>query len=537
MIDREKTIYSKLPFVLASFVVAAFAVWRLCLVTLLSVKDCIPLTTDDAFYYMNIALNIVNGKGVTFDGINLTNGFHPLWQMMLLPLYWLMPDEKVLTMRIILVVQLIIYLAAILLITRFVRKRYGYIAVFPALAFFFVSLYSNKFVEGMETPVQLIILISIIIYMSVRWCENSVSIGKDVCLGLMIGLMGLARLETIIFLVPCCFYILWHNCMHKLGFWNLVIRGCRVGIPAVAMVSPFLIWNMVNFGSFATVSSSLKSSFPHLSFSPELILRFSQWAIFVLICILYVLVLGLSKWVSFFKSISGKMTDGYRITILVYSCFVIMHFSLILLFSRWELAGWYFGFYILIIPLASGPLLLAVKDVFAKGKLKNVFLPVYSLIIVALFSFAVFMQVFSTRYRLQGDSHEFYRPAYFAALWARDNTPKTAVFATTDCGIFGYFSERSVVELDGIVNDYEYQEQLIASGLKNYLVSENVSYVREYAGIVPEDYVIHKYGIRSIPNPEFYDSVTLLREDEVYRSPYFKHGKVQKQQVIWKFNP
>jgi hypothetical protein len=37
--------------------------------------------TDDAFYYFKIAQNIVEGKGISFDGITITNGFHPLWTL------------------------------------------------------------------------------------------------------------------------------------------------------------------------------------------------------------------------------------------------------------------------------------------------------------------------------------------------------------------------------------------------------------------------------------------------------------------------
>ena len=37
------------------------------------------LTFDDAYYYFGIARNLVDGHGSTFDQINLTNGYHPLW--------------------------------------------------------------------------------------------------------------------------------------------------------------------------------------------------------------------------------------------------------------------------------------------------------------------------------------------------------------------------------------------------------------------------------------------------------------------------
>ena len=38
-------------------------------------------TRDDAYYYFKVAQNISEGHGSTFDGINLTNGYHPLWML------------------------------------------------------------------------------------------------------------------------------------------------------------------------------------------------------------------------------------------------------------------------------------------------------------------------------------------------------------------------------------------------------------------------------------------------------------------------
>src|SRR5581483_4198707 len=40
---------------------------------------------DDAFYYLTIARHAASGAGVTFDGLAPTNGFHPLYFALLLP--------------------------------------------------------------------------------------------------------------------------------------------------------------------------------------------------------------------------------------------------------------------------------------------------------------------------------------------------------------------------------------------------------------------------------------------------------------------
>jgi len=69
-----------------------------CLVTALPVLH--DLATDlrrrpfsylaaDTFYYFTVARNIVERGSVSSDGEHPTNGFHPLWQLMVTLLYWL----------------------------------------------------------------------------------------------------------------------------------------------------------------------------------------------------------------------------------------------------------------------------------------------------------------------------------------------------------------------------------------------------------------------------------------------------------------
>jgi hypothetical protein len=42
---------------------------------------------DDAFYYFGIARHIAAGDGSTFDGLEPTNGYHPLWLLVLVPVF------------------------------------------------------------------------------------------------------------------------------------------------------------------------------------------------------------------------------------------------------------------------------------------------------------------------------------------------------------------------------------------------------------------------------------------------------------------
>ncbi|MCR9248614.1 MAG: hypothetical protein NXI31_26605 [bacterium] len=43
---------------------------------------------DDAFYFLQIARHMADGRGATFDGVHPTSGFQPLWQFVLAGVQW-----------------------------------------------------------------------------------------------------------------------------------------------------------------------------------------------------------------------------------------------------------------------------------------------------------------------------------------------------------------------------------------------------------------------------------------------------------------
>ncbi len=52
---------------------------------------------DDSFYYFQIAYNLASGNFSTFDGgITRTNGYHPLWLLLITPFYWIFDKEAAL---------------------------------------------------------------------------------------------------------------------------------------------------------------------------------------------------------------------------------------------------------------------------------------------------------------------------------------------------------------------------------------------------------------------------------------------------------
>lgn len=70
------------------------------------------LTYDDAWYYFQIARNVAGGDGSTFDGSNVTNGYHPLW-LLVSTLPYLAGLDGTAAVRALLVAQLGLYVGAL----------------------------------------------------------------------------------------------------------------------------------------------------------------------------------------------------------------------------------------------------------------------------------------------------------------------------------------------------------------------------------------------------------------------------------------
>src|SRR6476660_5739494 len=62
-------------------------------------------TRDDAYYYFKVAQNISEGHGSTFDGLNPTNGYHPLWMLVCIPIFALARFDLFLPLRVLLLVM------------------------------------------------------------------------------------------------------------------------------------------------------------------------------------------------------------------------------------------------------------------------------------------------------------------------------------------------------------------------------------------------------------------------------------------------
>jgi len=110
-------------------------------------------TRDDAYYYFKVAQNISEGHGSTFDGINPTNGYHPLWTLVCVPIFALARFDLILPLRILIILLAGLRAATSLLLYRLLGNVIARpIAMLVALYWAFdYAIHTTAYQQGLET--------------------------------------------------------------------------------------------------------------------------------------------------------------------------------------------------------------------------------------------------------------------------------------------------------------------------------------------------------------------------------------------------
>ena len=209
---------------------------------------------DDGYYYLNIARNIAAGHGVTFDGLGPTNGFHPLWAALLVPLYLVDAASPFTPIRAMIVLSLAVHLAAAVAVGAAATRLAGRAAGRAAGLLYAgnpVALWLA--VSGMESPL-VALCVALLAGELVRRQQDDGPAGRAdvVRLGLAAGLCALARTELVLLSAMALAQVaLWG----ARGPFARRLRGVAVSAGiALLVMSPWLAWNLARFGTIVQVS-------------------------------------------------------------------------------------------------------------------------------------------------------------------------------------------------------------------------------------------------------------------------------------------
>src|SRR5712692_4531725 len=126
----------------------------------------VRITQEDGFYYLKIAQNIAGGAGSTFDGAHPTNGYHPLWLLCLVPLFWLTSSSDV-VINLAVIVQAALAAAGMMLLYGIARLHVGRLAASVAALLWLWLVYEWLF-SGLEFSLYALCVLAVV-YVYLRW--------------------------------------------------------------------------------------------------------------------------------------------------------------------------------------------------------------------------------------------------------------------------------------------------------------------------------------------------------------------------------
>jgi hypothetical protein len=229
------------------------------------------LLSDDAYYYFEIARNAALGQGPSFDSLAPTNGFHPLWAGLLVPLYALLPDSPWIPVRVALGVSALCIPVGAVGIQRLVAglgaPRAGELAAYAWLLNPFCTVLAFR---GMETPLAaLLMLLSLALLVRSRragvW-----SPAECAWLGAALGACALARTDAVLWAAAVGACMAWDLARSGRAGW-IPARGGVTTAAALGVVLPWLVWNLWTFGTPLQTSAEAKLLFPLYGRLPPLL--------------------------------------------------------------------------------------------------------------------------------------------------------------------------------------------------------------------------------------------------------------------------
>ena len=521
---------------------------------------------DDAFYYLQPALNLWRYGFVTFDGIHPTNGFQMLWFLVVCPVAGLVGDPTVLAMA---ALALCIFFNGL---THWVLLKIGREVASPITGLFLSGLWfglnvaTNTYWTGMENALHaLIFCISLLVFL--RFSNSSLAgeTPSPMLLAAVLVLNAWCRLDAAVYSIVvflAAAVVAW-------------LAGRQFNRPFRSLMTPFLIAGGVAAtgaglllglfrlmgGSWLPVSALVKSAAPPpdsvSNFGEEVLLTLSQGfpesgalivreplatmagltALVVLAGLLFLdrpafrsakaegpREADSQAWLqsgSAGLKAAAALSSGTVLLYLVvagtlrpstYGVMVVVVLVIDWVFLRSEGPSKSFRFAIVVVSLG----LVSHACIFVGAGLRAPMLSTWyrapcnvAWVLVFAFVADVVCRLFPSRAgALRGSvvvtvgilavgglvkfseglpSSPIYQARYTAARWVSNNLEPDAILGSWNSGQIGYFSERQVVNLDGLMNSPEYLEAQRRSGTGQYsgMDVNRVGYLVDYS--LPEE--------------------------------------------------
>ncbi|TXT55698.1 MAG: conserved membrane protein of unknown function [Candidatus Thorarchaeota archaeon] len=395
-------------------------------------------TLDDSWIHLQYARTIYQGIPWEYSpGHPSTGSTSPLWSVILSTLFFITQDPISLIYGTYLIAGLFYFLTTLLV--GYIIFNYSerlLIAITGMVGFVIVPRTTWLMLSGMETPLFMFLLVFGVVLLDKK------DIRYDPLLGITVGLAFLARPEGVILalFVPVRFFLLDRE---ELTNWKRWVSFVLMAVIALLIVSPWII-HCLN-----TTGYPLPDTFyakVHTPTEYEIDVWRFWWNIWLIEYpfILIGGILGLALVVNkkpFTWLIAVGLVLLYRLN-LPYNALINNGRYLVPVFS--------FFFITAIVAIAKiAPYILEV-DIGIKRPADRQLLTVFVILLVMIIPL---LSEYLFQANLFGNSvKNINEQQVYIGKWLSENTPEDAVLAIHDAGAIRFFSNRSIIDLAGLVS-------------------------------------------------------------------------------------
>lgn len=462
-----------------------------------------PLT-DDSFYSLNIARNLAAGAGFTFDRINPTNGFQPLYVFLMVPVYALFPDDPMTPVRVAMLLLGLANTFAALFLYHILNREVSQRAGLFGLVIFALSPYViDNGVNGLETSLALLLFLAAYDLYLAKIRPGKETLNHRLGLAALLALLVFARLDGGLLAAAIALdYLLRRD---PQPFQSRLIKMAAIAAVALLLYSPWLIFNQVHFGAalpqsgaavrlMAELYGEMELPIPVPAFAPGDIPA-SFYAGHLISALMVLAMAGLFFPVGpvvlllqLFGQASGAWIIGaWPVVVPVFLAGVAWAFRArrtlgaawwatgltVAAYSLYVFGAWFFFRYLYIAEVC---LLMLGAALFDRLMEKRKW--------VVWAAAAGYVVLLGNGYAVRSQPNDFQLFNYDMIKQALDaKAPAGARAGTFQTGFVGYFSPaRTVVNLDGVVNPKAHAA-LRDGRLYQYLRDERIEYVADFKNI------------------------------------------------------
>ena len=419
---------------------------------------------DDSYFYVQIAANIVDGQGSTFHEITPTNGYHPLWMIVCVATLAIAGGDKILGLHFIAFVQGVLLLGTVI----YFRRIAGLLGVKSSavgvvlLAGFFMSTAlcaSEAHLNAFALTLGLYLLL----------VAPARPRGGLVAAGIVLGMAILARLDNVFVVAGLIASFLFFS--EDRDPRTLMRRGFSVLTPVVVIVFGYVLYNRLSFGHLMPISGAIKSTFPEVVGSIDNLSRLGK---FVSALAIVSILLSFVNWGQ--RSLRAVLA-GLGAGVLAHSCYVV------LFTDHYTFWSWYY------VPGVLNVAFLAVLAAdrarlrASTARPRRLVEGAIALVVVVLalgglgYGWAKALNPTRIGPVELPMKMAFCRWPEQLGAWMKLNLPAGSGVLVYDWpGALAVHSGLRILPADGLINDFEYNTELPALGVVEYLCSHRIAY-------------------------------------------------------------